>query len=449
MLDWLKKSAAPKDWQTIASPLADRANPFLDQHPDKPNLPRKFADSGLASKATANSGAQASLASGSGVSGKKSNPNRVDSSTFAHSQKFKRSRQSKDSTLSSPEFPWGVMVTQVGQEIGGTLSQVMEQLDNISLLYPQAAQSIAIAMEGIENAKHAAMVAQKFVHLRADTTPQAGELLDLRDVVNEMIEQRRAWISKRGIKARAGMVSAHVLADPAALFSLTDELANWAGSLSQEIGFGIEIEPKTNRARLLVFARIDPATMLRESWENVGWFLWRQLARTMGAKSQLRVLKDALSVSVTFPVPPALPEPEKAIVASDLAVDAELAQIIHGCKVVVITQDEALRETAFRALQHLRLEIKTSWSVDAARDALGNSIPNAVVYDARLDAGKIMQMRNDFSKIGNVAFIELSDTGSEQFEVTSLGTMTTAHVYVPAIAQSLAPALVFELCKII
>lgn len=64
-------------------------------------------------------------------------------------------------------------------------------------------------------------------------------------------------------------------------------------------------------------------------------------------------------------------------------------------------------------------------------------------------AGQIMQMRNDFAPRGKVAFIELSESGSEQFQITSLGSMSTADVYVLALAQWLAPALVFELCKVI
>jgi hypothetical protein len=80
---------------------------------------------------------------------------------------------------------------------------------------------------------------------------------------------------------------------------------------------------------------------------------------------------------------------------------------------------------------------------------LGDSAPHAVVYDSALDPGDILQLRTDLAAIRRVAFVELSNLTGPDFHVSSLGSMSTAHVSVHAIAQSLAPALVFELCKVI
>ncbi len=360
----------------------------------------------------------------------------------SQSKNFKNSKisGSKDSTDSRPVFRWADMVARIGEEIGGSLNTALENLQQ-----PITAQGLSQAIESIEQAKRAAMLAQKFAHLRAGAGSQQAELLELREVVKEVLEQRRAWMIKNGVKVRTGLVAASVYADASALFSLIDELVNWAGSMSGEVGFTIEEEPHSHRIRLNAFSRIDPSTIPAGSWENAGWFLWHQLARTLGAKAELRVLPNALSVCVTFPVPPPI---EQRMNSSELALDNEISHIVKGCRVVVIASDEALREEAFRALNNMQLDLKTTWSVQAAMDALGNSVPNAVVYDGRMDAGKIMQMRNDFAPRGKVAFIELSQTEEEEFSVTELGNMSTAHVSVANLSQSLGPALLFELCKV-
>jgi hypothetical protein len=430
MLKWMKKNKSAEA-SSSASPLEQRSS-----SPRKPSLgaPR--------SSPKRNSGFIDSAAIGLNNEGKKS-----DSIWRGHSKSFKRSKygNSKNAAVRQ-EFPWGDMVARFGEEIGESLTEAMNHLHNACLLHPLAAASIGRAVESIEHAKRASMIAQKFARLRAGASAQAPELLDLREVVGEVIEQRSAWLQKNRIKARAGLLSARVNADPAALFSLIDELANWAGNIAAEIGFGIDEEAHSQRPRLRVFAKVDPASLPEGSWENVGWFLWHQLARSMGAQAELQVLSDALTVCVTFPLPP--PE-DQSVSSSALELDADIANIISGCRVVVVSPDEALREAAFLALGNLRLDLKTTWSVEAARESLGNSVPHAVVYDGRMDAGKIMQMRNDFAPHGKVAFIELSESGSEQFQVSALGSMSTAHVYVPALALSLAPALVFELCKVI
>lgn len=198
----------------------------------------------------------------------------------------------------------------------------------------------------------------------AKKSVQAPELLDLRDVVAEVIDQRRTWLKRHSIKARTGLLSTRINADPAALFSLIDELMHWAGNIAPEIGFGMDEEPHSLRPRLRVFAKVNPASLQRGSWGNLGWFLWHQLASSMGAQAELQVLSDALSVYVTLPVPPPA---DQSASTSTLELDADIANIISGWRMVVVVPDELLRDAAFLALGNLRLDLKTTWSVPAER----------------------------------------------------------------------------------
>jgi hypothetical protein len=144
-----------------------------------------------------------------------------------------------------------------------------------------------------------------------------------------------------------------------------------------------------------------------------------------------------------------VPDPTDTTQTKELVLDHDIASIVAGCRVVLIAPEIATREAATQALANLRLDVRSTWSVLDAREALGNSVPHAVVYDSCLDPGEVLQLRSDLGAKAKVAYVELSNTYGPDFHVSSLGSLSTAHVSINAIRQSLAPALVFELCKVI
>jgi hypothetical protein len=351
-----------------------------------------------------------------------------------------------DKNADKHDVPWGEILAKLGEEIAVTMVGAAAQLQEIALLHPQAAGALAAVTEQIEHGKRVAMIAQQVAHIRSTRVGSQPETLSLRDVIRQAIEQRTSWLKKRGVQARMGILDAQVHADAAALYTLVDELVNWAGGLAPEIGFAIDAVAPRKSARLQVIARIYTREIAPESWQNVGWFLWHQLANTLGAKADLEVNDHGLSVSVVFPP---VPEPSETPPSTELELDHDIASIIAGCRVVLIAPEQGVRMAATQALSNLKLDVRNTWSVQAAREALGNAAPHAVVYDSALDPGEILQLRSDLAAIGKVAFVELSNHSGPDFHVSSLGTLSTAHVSVQAIAQSLAPALVFELCKVI
>jgi hypothetical protein len=344
------------------------------------------------------------------------------------------------------DVPWRDLMANLGEEMSVALADAASRLQDVIQQQPQAAAPLALVLERVEHAKRVAMIAQRFAHIRAAKHRAQPEQLSLREVVTQAIAQRAKWLQKRGVQARLGFTDASVYADAPALFSLTEELIGWAGGLAPEINIAFDVVPPQRSARLRVTAKTDTAKLDPAAWQNVGWFLWHQLAGTLGAKAELEVTQQALSVSVTFPP---LPDPSETTLTKDLDEDHDIAAIVAGCRVMLIAPEMGTRQEAIKALEGLRLQVSNSWSVQAARENMGDILPHAVVYDSALDPGEVLQLRSDLGKNTKIAYVELSNTTGPDFHVSSLGTLSTAHVSVHAIAQSLAPALVFELCKVI
>jgi hypothetical protein len=344
------------------------------------------------------------------------------------------------------EVPWSDLMNTLGAEMADALADAATQMHDIAVQYPDAASALSQALERVDHAKRVAMIAQQFSYARAARARAQAANLSLHDVVAQALVQRKGWLEKRSVQARMGLQSAQVYCDAAALHSLVDELVNWAGSLATDIDCVIdEILPQRN-ARLQVIARTHTADLSPTAWQNIGWFLWHQLAGTLGAKAELEVTEHALSVSVVFAP---MPDPAHAHTAPEMELDQDIARIIAGCRVVLILADPAQCQEAMHALGNLQLDIRSTWSVQTAREALGTAAPHAVVYDSALDPSEILQLRSELGTRARVAYVELCTSSGPDFHVSKLGSLTTAHVSMDAIRQSLAPALVFELCKVI
>jgi hypothetical protein len=344
------------------------------------------------------------------------------------------------------EVPWSDLMNTLGAEMATALADAATQMHDIAALHPNAAPALSAALERVDHAKRVAMIAQQFSYARAARARGRAEDLSLRDVVAQALAQRKNWLQKRAVQARMGLLSAQVHCDAAALYSLVDELVNWAGSLATDIDFVIDEIMLERNARLQVIARTHTADLSPTAWQNIGWFLWHQLAGTLGAKAELEVTEHALSVSVVFAP---MPDPAHAHAAPEMELDQGIAKIIAGCRVVLILADPAQCQEALHALGNLQLDIRTTWSVQAAREALGTAAPHAVVYDSTLSPGEILQLRSELGARARVAYVELCTSNGPDFHVSNQGSLTTAHVPMDAIRQSLAPALVFELCKVI
>ncbi len=372
---------------------------------------------------------------------------------------------SHKSTINShgQDIPWSTLFLKLGEETSASLSQALAQLQEIALLHPNVAPAIANVTDQLDHARRAAMIAQQFTQLRGSRELQMSELLSLRQVVSDAITKRARWLHRRQVKARLGLLDAEIQANPAALATLIDELINWAGGIARDIGFAVR-EPSAEQAtaQLIVMARIHTASLEPAQWQNVGWFLWHQLASSLGARAELQVTQEALSVTVDFTPPP----PASALLPSQIStesmtdsLDTDISTVISGCRVLLLLASSDVHAQAHHAVSRMGLRVSACASVEQARVLLGlqldtpaQPLPHAIVFDSSASMGDMMVLREHITAHypeRKMAFVELSDNVGSDFHVSHMGDVSTAHVSVQAIAQSLAPALVFELCKVI
>ena len=74
-----------------------------------------------------------------------------------------------------------------------------------------------------------------------------------------------------------------------------------------------------------------------------------------------------------------------------------------------------------------------------------------MIYDGSVHAGAIERLREDLQRRAATptAFVEIHDqAGAPEFHASTVGAVSTGHVAAGALNQSLGPALVFELCKV-
>ena len=413
-------------------------------------------------------------------------------------QKFKPST----SVQERHSLPWNDIAHMLGLESTTALSNSIAEMTKICQQNPLIADQLKPVIEQLEQARRTAMITLQFVRSRTAAEHETG-YVSLREIAMEVLSQRSAWLKKRRIKVSVGPLDAKLVANITALFLLIDELVSWAGKLAPEIVIAIN-PSKLHRSgvQLLVYARFAKGHGLDSEWTNVGWYLWHKLAAAVGGSAELNVMDDALCVSVTFvpteskqqtasapkktPTPTpntSVNKPAKNKIVSakevaeksvsyrlsgvdkqhqtsvrELSHDRDIAAIVQGCHVKLIMSDGFIKDQAVQAMASLRLRVTHSKSVqEALTETSDAQIPHAVVYNDNLNIGEVLELRCKWAQTRATAYIELIDTkaSAEQvvddtnFHFSSVGTMSTAHVTKHAIGDSLAPALLFELCKVL
>ncbi|MBS7807327.1 hypothetical protein [Variovorax sp. PCZ-1] len=360
----------------------------------------------------------------------------------------------------SQDIPWSTLFLKLGEETSASLTQALTGLQEIALLHPNVAPAIANVTDQLDHARRAAMIAQQFTQLRGSRELQASEDIMLRQAISDAITQRARWLHRRKVKARLGLLDAQIRANPVSLRSLIDELINWAGGMAKDIGFAVrEPTPEQPGTQLIVIARVQTASLEPSEWQNVGWYLWHQLAASLGARAELQVTQEALSVTVDFAAPP----PHSSLLhtqgVTESTLDTDISTVISGCRVLLLLGCSEVHEQAHLAVSRMGLRVSACASVMQARMLLGlnadsppHPLPHAIVFDASAPLPEMTALREQLAQRypeRKMAFVELSDNVGSDFHVSQMGEASTAHVSLKAIPRSLAPALVFELCKVI
>ncbi|QTD44081.1 hypothetical protein [Ottowia testudinis] len=342
---------------------------------------------------------------------------------------------------------WPEVVRQLGQEVTMSLNAASEQLERLNRLEPSLVRSLVPITESVERARQAGMAAQHVLRLCEDPPPQHREVLNLADVVRAVLTARGDWLKRRQVSVRQGLTQTQVFADSSMLYMLVDELVQWAGHMTTHIAVAVDKSRTTSRPRLRVSAWCDPAQVPDALWRGMRWTLWHQLARTLGAVSRLDMRDDHLRVTLSL-----APVTDQQLTAAveDSAGLSSVSAVIRGCRVLIISANAQRRAQCLQALGGYGLVLDIAEDMQQAERLALQHPPDALVHDASVNDGAIDRLRDQLhARSGTpAAAIEIHDQGgTTDFHASTVGSVSTGHVAAGALNQSLGPALVFELCK--
>ncbi|HMN20617.1 MAG TPA: hypothetical protein PKA16_04405 [Ottowia sp.] len=344
---------------------------------------------------------------------------------------------------------WQDMVRQLSDEVTTLLQAASEQLGRLDQLEPGLVRSLAPIHDAVERARQASMAARHVLRLCEDPPAQRREVLNLADVAYAALTARAEWLRQRRVGVRQAFAQAMVYADSSLLYQLVDELLLWVGQLGADISVSVEPARGTHGPRLQVISQRRPSSAPSAAWRGVRWVLWHQLARALGARSELDLQDQHVRVSVHLP---AVTEAQLARSVDESFEPSTVSAVIQGCRVLIVAASAQRRAQCLQTLAGYGLVLDAVAGMHQAQQLALQRLPDAVVYDQSLSVSEVARLRRQLAEHSGTpaAFIEIldEDEGAD-FHTSTQGAESTGHVRASALGHSLGPALVFELCKVL
>lgn len=344
---------------------------------------------------------------------------------------------------------WQDLVRQLSDEVATLLQGASDQLGRLDRLEPGLVRSLAPIHDAVERARQASMAARHVLRLYEDPPAQRREVLNLADVAHAALTARAEWLRAHGVGVRQAFAPAMVYADSSLLYELVDELLLWVGQLGADISVSVEPARGTRGPRLQVISQRQPASAPPAAWRGVRWVLWQQLARALGAQSELDLQDRHVRVRVQLP---AVTEEQLARSVDESIEPSTVSAAIQGCRVLIVAASAQRRAQCLQTLAGYGLVLDAVAGLHQAQQLALQRLPDAVVYDQSLAAGEVAHLRRQLNAHSGTpaAFIEiLDDDEGADFRTSTQGGESTGQVRADALGNSLGPALVFELCKVL
>lgn len=349
-----------------------------------------------------------------------------------------------------PHAPsWQDMLRQLSDEVATSLDSAAEQLTRLDQLEPGLVRSLSSVHEAVERARQASMAARHVLRLCEDPPPQRREVLNLADVAHAALTARAEWLRRRHVNVRQALVQALAYVDSSLLYQLVDELLVWFGQLGADISISVEPVRGAGGALLQVTSQCQPSRASPAAWRGVRWVLWHQLARALGAQSELDLQDRHVRVTVRLP---AVTEAQLAHSVEESVEPSSVSAAIQGCRVLIVSASAQRRALCLQTLAGYGLILDSASNLHQAQQLVLQRQPDALVYDDSLAASDVARLRAQVHEQSGTpaAFIEIVDEeGIADFQTSTQGVASTGHVRASAIHHSLGPALVFELCKVL
>ena len=352
---------------------------------------------------------------------------------------------------------WHELVAQIGAEIAAPLTAALERINALTSTGRIDRLGLRALRDEVEAARHAGMIGQQLTRFASGRLRQSHERLQLVDVFNGVLAHRSRETLARGITLKPLLKPAEVIVDASLLFSLLNSMLDWALVNAQsQIEFTIDIKTWPAHARLTCRFAHRPIDELDDgaqavapkSLDSLTWRLLEQTAWTMGLLVERKDESHVCVLTLEFPRTASNElEGVSALEINDGFAPSANSQPLAGSHVLVIASRRELRVQIRDALRNMSLIIDFVNSVEEAVGFCREGLPHAIIIEAIQSGERFAQFRDEIStEVPDFVFIEIVEEGNA-FELSSFSGTNVARVGREVLANSLPPALMFELSK--
>lgn len=357
---------------------------------------------------------------------------------------------------------WRDLVSEFGAEIATPLTNALERVQSLVTTGKIDKSSLRSLCDEIQRARQIGMSGQQLARLASGQLRQTHERLSLTDTLKDVLHQRAADVSARGLAIKPMLRPADVIVDASLLFSLLNTMTSWSMQHAQsQIELRLDIKTWPAHARIACrfacrFACLSPdrpdetvtSTELAASLNSMTWRLLEQTAWTMNLPIDRKI--DGAEVLLTIEFPRTVNSQMEGVSAIEL--DQGFSHSINskplaGSQVLVVASRRDVRVQVRDAMRNMSMIVDFVNSMEEAREFCRGGLPHAVVFESVLRGDRFNELRGEVDSEGaDVVFIEIIEEGST-FEISGFGGRNTARVGRDAILTSLPSALMFELSK--
>jgi hypothetical protein len=376
-----------------------------------------------------------------------------------HNIPFMNSLDPPNSGYPEDEVDAHAVVAQLGGEVALALSAALERLATLAANDHHDRDLLRVLREDIDQARRAGIRGQQLVRLGSGEVRLTHERVDLSALLRDACALRQREFRSRGIDVRAtALDEVAMVTDGALVFSLIETLFDWASEHTRSrVVFKLEAKQNPTRARLTVgllrrrsegVPTLDVGAAHDPALSTLSWRLLKQTAHVLGLKLRRRDGFDRCEMRLSFPgADGSGVSTLRGMDADDISPQTLEAQPLSGRHVVVLSSSREIRATVRDALRASGSMVDFVATVEEARRLFEDALPHAVVYEAVLGGDHFERLRADLlAEVPSLAFIAISE-GGRAFEVLEAHGHPYASIGVEGLAESLPPALLFELSR--
>jgi hypothetical protein len=358
---------------------------------------------------------------------------------------------------------WRELVAQIGRETAAPLSAAVELINAFASTGKIDRAGLRTIREAMDRARRIGVMAQQISRFASGRVQPSPERLNLSQVVQDVLAQRRRETQARGIELRASLAPAEADVDAALLSAVLQAMLDWGFEHARShISITLDVKTWPEHARLTCqFAHVLPDVLpgpsarsgraahdVADKLDSMPWQLLRRLAQTSGLLLQRD--DSAGDTRLTLEFPGTAADALITLTGLDAAAavgGAHNSQPMTGSHALVIASRRETRAAIRDAVRAMGLMVDYVGSVEEARGFCAASLPRAVIYEAGLAGARFQQLcRQWTAEAPTLVLIEIAEDGRNQ-AVSDLAGLKTLRIGREGVLSLLPAALLAELAQ--